>query len=83
MAHGMTPSSLARRILATAGPTVSPREAATVLGCSTDLVRTMYRRGELAELGIRVLRLGSRIRISTASLRRAVEADDAQGGDAA
>lgn len=82
MAYRMTRSSIARRILATAGPTVSCREAATVLGCSTDLVRAMHRRGELADLGIRVLRLGSRIRISTATLRRAVEAD-AHGDDAA
>lgn len=63
----------AARVLAVAGPTVSVGEAAAVLGVSADLVRAMYRRGELDQLGIRVLRLGSRIRISTATLRRAVE----------
>ncbi|MCX6467442.1 MAG: hypothetical protein NTW05_28245 [Pseudonocardiales bacterium] len=63
------------RVLVEAGPTLSVREASVVLGCSHDLVRAMYRRGELEALGIRVLRLGNRIRISTASLRKAVEAD--------
>ncbi len=65
----------ASQVLAAAGPTVSVKEASVVLGCSQDLVRAMHRRGELQALGIRVLRLGTRIRISTASLRRAVEAD--------
>ena len=69
----------AARVLANAGPTVNIRETAVILGCSTDLVRSMHRRGELAALGIRVLRLGSRLRISTASLRRAVEIGDEAG----
>lgn len=73
----------AAQILASAGPTVSVRETAVVLGCSIDLVRSMHRRGELDKLGIRVLRLGSKIRISTASLRRAVQADDDSAGGAA
>lgn len=73
----MSRPNLAARVLADAGPTVSVRETAAVLGCSADLVRSMHRRGELDALGIRVLRLGNRIRISTASLRRAVEVDAA------
>ncbi|MGI5127453.1 helix-turn-helix domain-containing protein [Pseudonocardia sp. CA-107938] len=69
-------TSRANQILAAAGPTLSIPEAAVVLGVSPDLLRVMRRRGELAELGIKVLPLGSRLRISTASLRRAVEASD-------
>lgn len=69
----MNAGERAARVLAFAGPTVSVKDTSIVLGCSQDLVRAMHRRGELEALGIRVLRLGSRIRISTASLRRAVE----------
>ena len=79
----MNQNSPAARVLAQAGPTLSVRETATVLGVSSDLVRSMHRRGELAALGIKVLRLGSRLRVSTASLRRAVEAEQDTGGDAA
>lgn len=68
----------AARVLAEAGPTVSIREAAVILGCSRDLVYAMHSRGDLADLGIRVLRLGSRLRISTASLRRVVEHEPAR-----
>lgn len=71
----------AARLLAEAGPTVSIAETAAVLGCHSDTVRAMARRGELAALGIRVLRLGARIRVSTASLRRAVDADLLPGGE--
>jgi excisionase family DNA binding protein len=74
-ATGTKPSRRAAQILAEAGPTLSVKEVAAVLNVSADLVRTMHRRGELAALGIRVLRLGRRVRISTASLRRAVDAE--------
>lgn len=75
--HGMSRSP-AERVLADAGPTIGVAETAIVLGVSKDLVRAMHRRGELDALGIRVLRLGTRIRIGTASLRRAVEVDAAR-----
>lgn len=74
----MTARNGGARILAESGPTLSVKEAAVVLGVSSDLVRSMVRRGELAALGVRVLKLGSRIRIGTESLRRAVEADSRQ-----
>lgn len=79
----MNQRSAAARLLAQAGPTVSVKETATVLGVSADLVRSMHRRGELDALGIRVLRLGTRIRISTSSLRRAVQAEQDSSGGAA
>jgi hypothetical protein len=86
MPRPVNQASVAARVLAEAGPTLSVRETATVFGVSSDLVRAMHRRGELDGLGIRVLRLGSRIRISTASLRRAIQVDDtpldADGGGA-
>lgn len=66
------------KLLDEAGPTVSIAEAARVLGISRDLVYAMHKRGELADLGVRVLRLGSRLRVSTASLRRAIAADDGE-----
>lgn len=68
-------SRSASAILRDAGPTVGIPEAARVLGISRDLVYAMHHRGELDELGIRVLRLGSRLRVTTASLRRALGAD--------
>lgn len=58
-----------RRILAEAGPTVSVPEAAKVLGISRGLAYELAGRNEL---GVKVLRLGSRLRVSTASLREAV-----------
>jgi hypothetical protein len=66
----------AAQILADAGPTLSVQDTAAVLNVSPDLVHAMHRRGELALLGIRVLRLGRRVRITTASLRRAVDGDE-------
>lgn len=69
-------------ILRDAGPTVSIAETARAFGVSRDLIYAMHQRGELDDLGIRVLRLGSRLRVSTASLRRALAADD-EGGDGA
>lgn len=69
-------SNRGEQILAAAGPTLSTRETAIVLGVSVDLVRDMHRRGELAAAGIRVLRLGTRLRVTTASLRRAVDLDE-------
>lgn len=57
------------RILAQAGPTVSIPEAAVVLGISRGLAYQLAARGEL---GVKLLRLGARWRVSTASLREAV-----------
>jgi excisionase family DNA binding protein len=63
----------ARQILAEAGPTVSLTEAATCLGISRDTAYTLARRGEL---GVRVLKLGSRKRVPTAELRRVLGLDE-------
>lgn len=63
------------RLLAEAGPTVSFRETATALGCSVGTVYAMHDRGDLAAMGVRVLRLGRSLRVSTASLRRVVDAE--------
>jgi hypothetical protein len=68
-------SQSAAAVLADAGPTLSIAETAVVLGVSADLIRAMHRRGELEKLGIRVLRLGTRLRVSTASLRQAIEGE--------
>ncbi|WP_374203802.1 helix-turn-helix domain-containing protein [Pseudonocardia sp. ICBG601] len=67
------PGSSAPRLLPDAGPTVSIAETARALGVSRDLIYAMHARGELAALGIKVLRLGSRIRVSTASLRTVLD----------
>ncbi len=72
----------AARLLRDAGPTVSMREGATVVGVSKDTFYRMHADGALAELGIRVLKLGQCLRVSTADLRRAVGLDDG-GGTAA
>lgn len=56
-------------IIATAGPTVSIPEAAAVLGISRGLA---YQLAAQDALGVKVLRLGARLRVSTASLRNAV-----------
>jgi Mn-dependent DtxR family transcriptional regulator len=72
----VTQPRAAAQILADAGPTLSVQDTAAVLNVSPDLVRAMHRRGELAALGIRVLRLGRRVRITTASVRRAVDRDE-------
>lgn len=55
------------------------REGATVVGVSKDTFYEMHSRGDLAELGIRVLKLGRCLRVSTADLRRAVGLDDDGG----
>jgi hypothetical protein len=74
----------AARLLAEAGPTVSFRETAAVLKCSIGTVYAMNDRGELAAMGLHVLRLGRCLRVTTVSLRRVVGADQQQhGGDAA
>ncbi|MFE5572058.1 helix-turn-helix transcriptional regulator [Amycolatopsis japonica] len=56
----------AERILADAGPTVSVPEAAQVLGISEWLAYKLINRGEFPA---KVLPLGARKRVSTASLR--------------
>lgn len=63
------PSATAHQLLDNAGPTVSVPEAAQVLGISRGLAYELAGRNEL---GVKVLRLGSRLRVSTASLRQAV-----------
>jgi hypothetical protein len=70
----------AARLLAEAGPTVSFRETAAVLQCSVGTVYAMHDRGELAAMGLRVLRLGRCLRVSTVSLRRVVDVDQPQRG---
>jgi excisionase family DNA binding protein len=56
-------------VLADAGPTVSISQAAKVLGISRAHAYALAKRGEL---GVRVLRLGSRWVIPTAELQRLV-----------
>jgi excisionase family DNA binding protein len=72
----------AARLLAAAGPTMGIGETAKVLGISRAHCYALAQRGEL---GVRVLRLGSRWVVPTAELRRLVglEAGSGTGGDAA
>ena len=74
------PSAAGARILAEAGPTVSVRDAARVLGVCSETVYAMNRRGDLAALGIRVLTLGRALRVVTVDLRRAVGEAAPDGG---
>lgn len=74
-----TRSHSATRVLDEAGPTVSMRQAAHVLGCSPGTAYALHERGDLASMGVRVLRLGRCLRVSTADLRRAVGLDDGGG----
>ena len=62
----------AAKVLAEAGPTMSLAEAAKVLGISYNTASAAVRRGDL---GVRALRYGTRWRIPTADLRRAVGLD--------
>lgn len=64
----------AARILAEAGPTLSLPDAAKVLGISRGLAYELAGRGEWPT---KLLRLGARWRVPTASLRALVEADAA------
>jgi hypothetical protein len=63
------------RLLNEAGPTMPIRDGARVLGCHPNTLYEMEKRGDLAALGIRVLRLGRTKRLVTADLRRAVGVD--------
>lgn len=63
------PSATAHQLLDNAGPTVSIPEAAKVLGISRGLAYELAGRDEL---GVKVLRLGARLRVTTASLREVV-----------
>jgi len=67
--HHSEDTARAHRLLAEAGPTVSIPETATVLGISRGLA---YQLAASGELGVKVLRLGARWRVSTASLREAL-----------
>ncbi len=69
------------KLLDEAGPRVFMSEAAQVLGCSRGTADAMAQRGELAALGVRVLRLGRHLRVSTASLRRVVGIDEPTDSD--
>lgn len=69
MAPTVAARSLASRILAEAGPTISPREAAVVLDVSPGTVYAAIARGDFL---CRTLRLGRQIRIPTADLARAL-----------
>lgn len=62
----------AAQLLAQAGPTMTLGEAARVLGCSRGTAYALAASGDLASMGIRVLRLGRCLRVATADLRRAV-----------
>ncbi len=70
----------AARLLAEAGPTMSIPEAARVLGIARDTAYVLAARGEL---GVRVLRLGRRLRVPTADLRKALGLDVQDGAPAA
>ena len=65
----------ADRLLATAGPTMSLPNAAKILGISRGHCYHLARAGELP---VRVLRLGGRMVVPTAELRRAVGLADQQ-----
>jgi len=70
----------ATRLLQAAGPTVSIAATAKVLGISRAHAYDLARRNELP---VRVLRLGTRLVVPTAELRRLVDPDEATGGTAA
>lgn len=63
----------AARMLAAAGPTVSPRESNRALGISDGLGYGLIARGEYPA---KVLRLGRRYRVVTADLRRVLGITD-------
>ena len=62
------------RNLDNADLTLSMSEAAAALGVSKGLLYELRHRGELPE-GLKVLTLGRRLRVSTASLRRVLDED--------
>jgi hypothetical protein len=70
---GAAMSNPATRLLDDAGPTVSIRDTARVLGISRQHAYALAQRGEL---GVRVLRLGSRMVVPTIELRRLVGLDE-------
>lgn len=67
-----------RTALDGAGPTMSVPDFAKIFGISRD---SAYRLAVRDELGVRVLRLGRRMRIPTADVRRLL--GESEGGDAA
>jgi predicted DNA-binding transcriptional regulator AlpA len=70
------PRPTSPRVLASAGPTISVAEAALARGISRGHAYAMVARGEWPT---KVLRLGRRVRVPTAALRRLLEDDDLGG----
>lgn len=68
------------QILQAAGLTLNARDLARCLGVCTATIYEMAKRGQLEDMGIRVLRAGRSMRFPTADARRALGVDEEGAG---